>query len=460
MKLKFKRLILDTLVFSIGNIGSKLVLFLLVPLYTNYLTTFEYGIADLVFSVAQLLIPVFSISLCNSVLRFGLSNDQKKEDVLVSALVITLVTSLGLVFLTPLFNLYIAISEWKWYLCIYVIEADFNLLLMNYLKVIDKNRRYSVISIIQTLVLAISNLFLLAYLNLGIRGYLLANILAYLVSNSCLIFSVKLSSVFKIGRINKDLAFKMILFSAPLIINDISWWVIHSSDKVMIESMISGSALGLYTAAAKIPSFLNMLISIFSQAWGISTIKEVENEKDIGFFSEVFYYYSTIVSFASILLISIVKPFFPIYVGSLFKEAWVLVPLLVASAAFSAISSYFGALYSALNKNVNSMITTVIAALANIVINYISIKNIGIWGAIVGTIVSCFIISVIRMIDVLRFIKIQINWRQYIFNYMIVVIYALIVSIDYQVVAISCLTAILFILYNFQSFTFLLRKFK
>ena len=69
---KYKALFKDTIIFAIGNLGSKMILFFLVPLYTNYLTTEEYGTADLIFTVAQLVVPVVSLTIYDAVIRFGL----------------------------------------------------------------------------------------------------------------------------------------------------------------------------------------------------------------------------------------------------------------------------------------------------------------------------------------------------------------------------------------------------
>lgn len=61
MNNKYNKLVKDTLIFALGSIGSKFILFFLVPLYTNCLTTEQYGIADLVFTIAQIFIPIISL---------------------------------------------------------------------------------------------------------------------------------------------------------------------------------------------------------------------------------------------------------------------------------------------------------------------------------------------------------------------------------------------------------------
>ncbi|MGH2233205.1 lipopolysaccharide biosynthesis protein, partial [Enterococcus faecalis] len=54
---KYKKLAGNSVVFAAGNLGSKMISFILVPLYTYYLTTTEYGIVDLVTTTTSLLLP-------------------------------------------------------------------------------------------------------------------------------------------------------------------------------------------------------------------------------------------------------------------------------------------------------------------------------------------------------------------------------------------------------------------
>ena len=75
MNVKYTILLKDTFIFALGSFGSKIILFFMVPLYTNYMTTEEYGIADLVFTVAQFLTPIMSIVIHDAVIRYGLSKE-------------------------------------------------------------------------------------------------------------------------------------------------------------------------------------------------------------------------------------------------------------------------------------------------------------------------------------------------------------------------------------------------
>ena len=456
MNSKYQSLLKDTAIFALGNMGSKLILFFLVPLYTNYLTASEYGTAELVFTFAQLIMPFASLVIYDAVIRFGMMKTERPNDVLLCGFSVLLFCTIVSVIVTPVLGFYKAISTWKWYLCLYIISSAVAQTEMNFLKVENKNRHYAVYSVIQTGVLAITNILLLVCFKAGIEGYLVANILAQFVVAIAIFLVENVGNALQNASFKPDLLKRMIVFSAPLILNNVSWWVIHSSDKIMIELMISTSALGLYTVATKVPSLINVIVSIFSQAWGVSSIREAESSNDTGFYSSVFHAYSFLTFGAGVAFIAIIKPFMLVYVGQEFRDAWRYAPLLLAAAVFYSISTYFGSLYNALQKTVNSMWTTVLCALINITANYIFIQMVGVWGALIGTVLSYFVIAHVRMFDVKKYIPLQIQWRKYLINTGILLVQSILVSFDFHIGAVSAGAVVLFILNNKNElFTFL-----
>lgn len=112
------------------------------------------------------------------------------------------------------------------------------------------------------------NVLLLAIKHIGVRGYLLANILALLLTNLLVFVLGKYANELEKSKHDSMLLKEMLWYSTPLILNNISWWVIQSSDKVMIEYMLGPAMLGLYTVAAKIPALINVVISIFRKHGG------------------------------------------------------------------------------------------------------------------------------------------------------------------------------------------------
>jgi len=450
---KYKSLLKDTIIFAIGSLGSKIVLFFLVPLYTNFLSKSDYGISDLVFSSSQLLIPLASLVVGEAVIRFGLSRNAKKENVALSAFVVLMFAIIITIALTPIIGLYSVLSEWKWYLCVYVILSCFAEVERMYLKVKERNKSFSIINIISTLVLAIFNIFFIAFLRMGIKGYLLSNIIAQLVVVLVSFFASGLHKDLKKSFFDYKLTLDMVKYSSPLILGNVSWWVIHGSDKYMIEGFINSDALGLYTAATKIPSLINVFIGVFNQAWGISSIKEIEETEDTYFYYHVFELFYTLMFGVCIFLTSIIKPFMHIYVGTEFNDSWRFVPLLLVSAVYFSIQAFIGTLYTALKKTSCIMWTTLICAVVNVIVNFFCIPRIGVLGAVIGTLVSYFVITHIRLIDIKKHMKFVINNIKLTLNEVIIILQAVFITIDYYSVYVSVLSCVLFIIINFKSIT-------
>lgn len=456
---KYLKLLKTTLIFGIGSVGSKLILFFMVPLYTAYLSTDEYGMTELIYTFMQLVVPFVSVVIYDAVLRFGISKKYNPNNVLLIGLLVVFFGSLLTIAITPLFSLYKSISGWEWYLCGYIILNMVLSTLMNYLKMVDKNILYSILSILQTLVLAVLNVVFLVNLNLGVAGYMMSTLIAEGVTIAAsLIFGGIIPALLK-GKFEKELLKEMLKYSLPLIFNNLSWWVVHSSDKLMIENMISISALGIYTVASKIPSLINVITSIFQQAWTLSSAKEFEEDNETKFYASVHDGLVFLTFFAAILIILVLEPFMKIYTSSdSYSSASLYIPLLLLAAVFSTLTSFWGSIYTALKKTVNSMVTTIIIASINLIVNFVLILQIGIWGAVIGTVVAYFVSVIIRTIDCRRYIKININFISLIINTVILTVQCVLVACGLNIYLISSICLLIFLITNYKVFLKIFKK--
>ena len=61
-----KNALKNTVIYSVGNLSSKLLGLILIPLYTDKLTVSEYGILGILEITAQIFTAVFGMSLYNA----------------------------------------------------------------------------------------------------------------------------------------------------------------------------------------------------------------------------------------------------------------------------------------------------------------------------------------------------------------------------------------------------------
>lgn len=459
---KYFQLILNTSLFALGNLGSKFIVFILMPLYTNALTTTEYGISELVITGTNLLIPFVSVSIQDATLRFVLDKNYKSGEVLNNTILIIAIGSIVTCILYPFIGLYKAIDGWTQYFLILTIVYMVRNALSIYLKAIGKTKLFAIDSILYTLLLMISNIVLLTVVKLGLKGYFYAIIISTVGSIIILCIFGNVFGSCKKERVNKKLLKEMVIYSLPMVFNNISWWIINSSDKIMIEYFDSASASGIYSVASKIPSILTTLTNIFNQAWIISSVSEYDTTRDGKFYSRTFTVFNCMLVMVSSGIVLIIKPFMQIYVGANFVESWQYIPLLLLGSIFQSYAAFFGAIYTSAKKNVSIMSTTLIAAVINIVLNAILIPTIGIQGAVIATAVAYFVVFVFRMIDSQKYMQFEVQVTRVLLSMVILTGQcALMITIDgvlRYVASIVCF-AVLFVL-NAKTIILLFNMFK
>ena len=94
MREKYHKLFNNSLLFTIGNLGSKLITFIMLPLYTYKMSTSEFGVTDLAQTTITLLLPIIYLSIFDAVLRFGLDKDSDEQAILINAFFLTCMSSL------------------------------------------------------------------------------------------------------------------------------------------------------------------------------------------------------------------------------------------------------------------------------------------------------------------------------------------------------------------------------
>ena len=95
------KLINSTIIYSIGNFSSKLLIFLLLPLYTLYLSKEEFGVYDILLTTIYLLIPILSFQISQSLYRWIIYSDNKKyNSIILSTSFYFLLTTCVILFIT------------------------------------------------------------------------------------------------------------------------------------------------------------------------------------------------------------------------------------------------------------------------------------------------------------------------------------------------------------------------
>lgn len=410
MNHKYKNLLSNVSLFTISNLGSKVLTVFMVPLYTSILSTEEYGIVDLIISTISLLLPILTFSMAEGVLRFSFTNDNYAKDSLIISFVYSILGTIVCLLMYPLISLFnVSIGKYWNYAVILFFLMAIRDSYSSYVKGVDKTKIFAVQGVVFTFVFLSLNILLLLFFNWGISGYFVSLICANLVS---IIYMVLLERNWIYGKIkwNSKLNSEMLIYCVPIIVSTVAWWVNTSVDKYMITEMISVSENGIYSMGHKIPTLITTVTGVFSQAWLLSAISAEENdseEEKQRFYSNIFELYMILCVLASFLVVLFCKPLSRLMFNKEFYGAWKYVPLLTVSALFSGYAGFWASFSRATKKTNTLLYSTIISAVVNIVLNCVLLRLCGTIGAAIATAISFFVMWVIRVFAIRNIVKIK-----------------------------------------------------
>lgn len=426
----YNRLAKSSVIFAIGNIGSKLIYILLVPLYTYHLSTAQYGTVDLIITTLSLLIPIFTFSIFDAVLRFSLDNSYDRKLILAHGITITIIGFLISLLMYPIFILVFPFEQYIIYLYILLLFQSINNTLLQFARAIGKVKLFAGSSLISAFVVLICNIIFIVILDWNIEGFLLSLIFSYIISCLLLFILGRMHMYWSTNFFNTKIIKEMLFYSVPLIPNAIMWWVMGASDRYIISYMMGISANGMYAVATKLPSILNILNSVFIQAWQVAAIEEGSSKEKSQFYSNVFNVFSIGILILTSILIIFLKLILKIFVSPEYFEVWRYVPFLFLGVVFSSFSSFYGANYIAMKNTKGVFKTSIFGAVFNIIANIILVPIMGINGAAISTMLSFLLMWILRVFDTRDFVKININKKRFIFTMFIILIQIAILYIN------------------------------
>ncbi|MBR2353237.1 MAG: polysaccharide biosynthesis C-terminal domain-containing protein [Clostridia bacterium] len=423
---KYKRLISNTAILGAGTFASKVLVLLLMPLYTAILSTSEFGTADLISQTANLLIPLASVGICDGIFRFALEESVDRRSVFSTGISILLCGSVGALGLIQLLRLFDVFSGYVMLVAGYVIAANLHSAFANYIRAQGRTGLFAVQGIINTVLTILLNVLFLIVFDLGSLGYVLSVVIADSVMVVILFFVAKLWREFSISSVTGKTARAMLRFSIPYIPTTMMWLITAASDRYIVSAYCGTAENGLYAAAYKLPTLLSLVSGVFIEAWHFSTVKDASDEERSDFFGSVYVNFMSIMVMGSSLLIVGAKVFTSILLDRSYFASWEFVPVLVIATLFSTLVSFLGSVYFLEKKSLMSMLTAMSGAIVNVILNFVMIPKHGAMGAAVATLISYLTVYVIRAVDTRNYLKFSLHTPRLIINGMVLAVQAVI----------------------------------
>lgn len=444
---KYKELAKNTGIFALANFSSKILIFLLVPIYTRVLTTTEYGFYDLVYTTIQLFVPILTLNISEAVMRFLMKDGVSKKSVFSIAVLDIFIGSIAfalLLLVNNLFSLSDLISQYSIYIFVIFVFYTLNNFLIQFSKGIDEIGVTAISGVISTAVMLAMNVILLVVFDWGLLGFFIANVCGYVIPCIYIVSRLRLWELFEI-KIDKKLQWEMVYYALPLVLNILSWWVNNTSDRYIVTAIVGIQASAIISVAYKIPQILSTISAIFIQSWQISAIKIQEDKSDTTFVSNMLLYYNALLLIIASGIILFVKPISNILFGISFYSAWELVPFLIISSLFNAISGCIGAIMGAKMDTHNIAKSALVGMIANIILNIVLTFLMGPQGITISTLIASFLIFYMRK-DSVKEINSETYRAIYLSWILLVVEACLLIYMDFIIGALIAMVINLFLL--------------
>ena len=408
-----KDFVKNILLFFFAVFVPKFIGFILVPIYTNNLSASQLGVIELLNTIVQLLIPLGSLQIQDSIMRFIMNDSYNHSSVLKVGIIIPLCGSFIISMILIICNVFgVFISDWLFtlYICLNCIFISMYNSIVYFCRGINRADSITKSAIILSILNFVFVWLFIVKLKLGVEGYLIANTIGI---PSCIVFLCFDNNIFSIidrnYHMDNFLVRQMVLFSLPMIVSAISWWVNNSIDRLFIKLFLDIKEVGIYGVASRIPIILFAIGEVLSKSFTFSAIMEVENNDNNEDFREYYHIISCVILISCSILIMINVPLSRFLFLKESYRAWVVVPPLLIAIVMNQLSLTCESILIAQKDTRIIAGSSIFGALVNIIFNILLIKKIGVYGAAIATILGFSITWIIRHVHINKYLKMNIR---------------------------------------------------
>jgi len=411
----------QSIIYGVGGLLPKAIGFLLIPLYTHYLTPADYGILAFTTTINSILVILFQLGMDSAVTRFYYDFLDKPDEGRryngTIWLTLTFYSLLAALFLTwqgeAIFSLLFKETPFYPYglytvwISFFTVASTIPLVLF---RVREKATYYVIMTVGRFIVTTLAIIYFVAYLKQGavgsLKGQLLTSLLFFIPFSLITLWSSRLSFYWKYLKTT-------LVFSLPLIPHQLSGWALSVSDRILLERNVSLDQLGLYSLGYRMAMILDLLLLSINMSWSPFFYRLASTEEDAPqTFSRITTYFTVLMLSLSLPVALLSSDLIKIMANPAFWSADQVVPVVVL--AFIAHGFYFmfvNQLFFA-KKTRKLASFTVTAALVNISLNIWLIPIYGIMAAAWTTTIGYTLLTVLVYFESKRTYPVPYEYRR------------------------------------------------
>lgn len=408
-----KGVLINSALYTFGNLLLKVFSFFLIPLYTTYLAPEQYGILNLATSFTTVFSVIMSLGLQSAVIRFYV--DYKEDKYLLPRMFGTIISTILLfsalisiaLFLTKKYWMHILFEDIKFYPIVFLailisIVTSLYTVYQDSLKGMQQSKKSVTLTYIFFFLLLGANLITVVNLKMGAAGILASTFLVNFIMVIVMIIDLKNHGLLYFC-IDKNILKAMLKYSLPIVPHSMSYTLTNFITRIIINTKMSLSSLGLYTLALQFGTVsdvaLNSVQSAF-QPWFFGKLKD--RKKDAKRTDEeirdVSYLLMWLYGLMYIVIASFSKEAVYLMAAPSYHTAWIYVPAMIAVISIKGpLYFYNNFLFYNKEKSIFIFVTTFTGCVVSIILTLLLIPKFGIFGPILANAASIIIRFVISI---------------------------------------------------------------
>jgi O-antigen/teichoic acid export membrane protein len=381
-----------------GKITSLILSFFIGALVARYLGPERYGVLNYALSFVTIFVFLSSFGIDNILVRDLIKNKEESEVIINTSFSIKLIGGILVIFISTLSSLIFNDFYTTLLIFLYSLHLLFGSLgvLDSYFQSVLKYKYGFIGQFVSVIIVSIFKLFLI-YNKFGTGWFILAIVLDTFFAYSIIYFIYRKQGKRLRLNLNLNIAKKMIADSWPFILTGAFFLIYTKIDQIMIGKMIDTASLGVYSAGVKLSEIWYFIPTIICGVLFPSIINSKNTNENlykkrikklfyliipISFFIALFEFI-----FAKYLILFI---FGQAYLGSVivlqvYTWAGIIVSIILVAQQYLTVE----------NKTKLIMFSSLIGAVANIILNIFLIPKYGILGAAFATLISYSLIPMI-----------------------------------------------------------------
>jgi len=410
-----KKLASQTVVYGLSSIVGRFLNYLLVPLYTYYFSTAQYGVVSEFYAYAGFFAVLLVFGLETGYFRFSQQSEGSTARTFSTALAFIILANLAFLLLIDRYDVRIAAAlEYQdhpeyilWFGLILAMDATAALPFAK-LRAENKAFRFAGVKITEILVAIGLNLFFIVYCknayteaprSFAAKLYDPTMGVGYIFISNLIASSVKLTLLLPQLRgltagFDPALFRKLMAYSLPMIMIGLAGIVNETLDRAILKYLLpydlhtNLQMLGVYGACYKLSILMSLFIQAFRYAGEPFYFAHAKEEGARKVYADVMKYFVIFCVFV-FLLVTLYIDIFQYFIGKAFRVGLPVVPILLMANLFLGIYVNLSIWYKLTDRTGMGAFVALFGSLVTVVLNIWWIPRIGYMGSAWATL-ACY----------------------------------------------------------------------